>query len=143
MVDAFTQTTALFSCIEVKSTIGLHREAEFQLSVWMAASLRKKMQLARRVGQVDKSSLVEPCFAIVGHYTFVYFAYMAVEETDAVQIMGPERGLFSLCDTTTVIGIFRTLRLWRNVIKYGRDAGTEGFWGGFMGLVLERLAGDS
>ncbi|KAF9728469.1 hypothetical protein PMIN01_13602 [Paraphaeosphaeria minitans] len=60
MADAFTKTAALYSCVEVKPASGDHTEAEFQLSVWMAASLRKKMQLARRVGLVDKSSLVEP-----------------------------------------------------------------------------------
>jgi hypothetical protein len=64
MADAFTKTTALFSCVEVKPASGDHTEAEYQLSIWMAASLRKKMQLARRVGLVDKSCLVDPCFAI-------------------------------------------------------------------------------
>ncbi|KAL5371474.1 hypothetical protein DPSP01_014248 [Paraphaeosphaeria sporulosa] len=141
MADAFTKTTALFSCVEVKPASGDHTEAEYQLSVWMAASLRKKMQLARRVGLVDKSSLVEPCFAIVGHETHVYFAYVS-EERDAVHILGPEVGSLGLCETRSVSGIFRALRLWRNVIKYGKDGGSEGFWGSFMGTVLQRLAGD-
>ena len=108
----------------------------------MAASLRKKMQLARRVGLVDKSGLVEPCFAIVGHETHVYFAYMASEDRDAVHILGPEVGSLGFCETSSVSGVFRALRLWRNVIAYGRDGGSEGFWGGFMGAVLQRLAGD-
>ncbi|KAF2462694.1 uncharacterized protein BDR25DRAFT_347642 [Lindgomyces ingoldianus] len=142
MADAFTKTTALFSCIEVKPANGDHTEAEYQLSVWIAASLRKKMQLARRVGLVDKSGLVEPCFAIVGHETHVYLAYMASEERDVVHILGPEVGSLGLCETRSVSGIFRALRLWRNVIRYGRDEGNEGFWGGFMGVVLQRLAGD-
>ncbi|KAF2240179.1 hypothetical protein BU26DRAFT_573063 [Trematosphaeria pertusa] len=42
MADAFTKTTALFSCAEVKLASGDHTETEYQLSVWMAASLRKK-----------------------------------------------------------------------------------------------------
>jgi hypothetical protein len=141
--DAFTRTTALFSCVEVKPASGGRTEAGYQLSIWMAASLRKKMQLARRVGLVDKSGLVEPCFSIVGHETRIYFAFMASEETDAVQVLGPEDGLLGLCETRTVSGIFRALRLWRNVIAYGRDESSEGFWGGFMGEVLHKLAGDT
>jgi hypothetical protein len=144
MADAFTKTTALFSCVEVKPASGDHTEAKYQLSIWMAASLRKKMQLARRVGLVDKSGLVEPCFAIVGHETHVYFAYIASEERDTVNILGPEVGSLGLCETRSVSGIFRALRLWRNVIndRYGRDGGSEGFWGSYMGVVLQRLAGD-
>ncbi|KAJ6280844.1 hypothetical protein J3E71DRAFT_178870, partial [Bipolaris maydis] len=79
--DAFTKTTALFSCVEVKPAGGDHTEAEYQLSVWMAASLRNKMQLAWRVGLVDKSSLVRawcrscPCGAafrrVHMHWSFV------------------------------------------------------------------------
>ncbi|KAF2634935.1 hypothetical protein P280DRAFT_523597 [Massarina eburnea CBS 473.64] len=90
MADAFTKTTALFSCVEVKPANGDLMEAEYQLSIWMAANLRKKMQLARCAGILDKSSLVEPCFAIVGHETHIYLAYMASE--DVVRIQGPEQG---------------------------------------------------
>jgi hypothetical protein len=106
MTDSFTKTTALFSCVEVKPASGDHTEVEFQLSIWIAASLRKKAQLTRRVGQVDMSNLVEPCFAIVGHETHVYLG---------------------LCETRTVSGIFRALALWPNLIRYGRDIGSEVF----------------
>ncbi|KAF2740307.1 hypothetical protein EJ04DRAFT_572164 [Polyplosphaeria fusca] len=143
MADAFTKTTALYSCVEVKPASGDYTEAEYQLSIWMAASLRKKLQLARRVGLVDKSSLVEPCFAIMGHETHVYFAYILSEERDTVCILGPETGSLGLCETRSVSGIFRALRLWRNVIRYGRDEGNDGFWGGFMGRVLQKLIGGS
>jgi hypothetical protein len=127
MTDSFTKRTALFSCVEVKPASGDDTEAEFQLSIWIAASLRKKAQLTRRVGQVDTSNLVEPCFAIVGHETHVYFAYMASEEGDAVHILGPEAGSLGLCETRTVSGIFRALALWPNLIRYGRDIGSEVF----------------
>ncbi|KAF2834338.1 hypothetical protein M501DRAFT_1009755 [Patellaria atrata CBS 101060] len=143
MADAFTKTTALFSCVEVKPASGDYTEAAYQLSIWIAASIRKKMQLARQVGQADKSRLVEPCFAIVGHETHVYFAYMASEERETVHILGPEVGPLGFCETRSLSGIFRTLRLWRNVIRYGRDEGSEGFWGGFIGPVLQKLTGDN
>lgn len=143
MADAFTKATALFSCVEVKPASGDHTEAEYQLSIWMAASLRKKMQLARRVGLIGKDNLVEPCFAIVGHETHVYFAHIVSEEMDMVRILGPEAGSLGLCETRSVSGIFRALRLWQNVIRYGRDEGTDGFWGSFMGVVLQKLAGDA
>jgi hypothetical protein len=67
---------------------------------------------------------------------------MASEERDTVHILGLEVGSLGLCKTRSVSGIFRALRLWRNVIRYGRDGGCEGFWGGFMEVVLQRLAGD-
>jgi hypothetical protein len=37
-------------------------------------------------------------------------------------------------------GVPKQLRMWRNVIEYGFDAGLDGFWGGFLKPVLERLA---
>ena len=45
--DTFTKRTALFSGIEVKPTSGDKAEAELQISIWMAASLRKKAELAK------------------------------------------------------------------------------------------------
>lgn len=47
--DTFTKCTALFSGIEVKPTSGDKAEAELQMSIWIAASLRKKAELAKRV----------------------------------------------------------------------------------------------
>lgn len=76
---------------------------------------------------MDKSGLVEPCFSIVDHETRVYFAFVALEEKDTVQILGPEDGLLGVCETRNVSGIFRALRLWRNLIAYGRDRSSEGF----------------
>jgi hypothetical protein len=140
MSDAFSRSTALFSCVEVKPASGDRTEAEYQLGIWMASSLRKKMQLACRVGLASKENLVEPCFAIVGHETHVYLAYMG-SQGDTVHILGPELGPLGLCETGTVSGIFRTLRLWRNAIRYGRGEGSDGFWGGFMETLLQNLAG--
>jgi hypothetical protein len=45
--DTFTKRTALFSGMEVKSISGDKAEAELQISIWMAASLRKKAELAK------------------------------------------------------------------------------------------------
>lgn len=47
--DTFTKRTALFSGIEVKPPSGDMAEAELQMSIWMAASLGKKAELAKRV----------------------------------------------------------------------------------------------
>lgn len=127
----------------LKPASGDHTEAEYQLSIWMAASLQKKMQLARRVGLVDKSNLVEPCFAIVGHRMYVYFACVGSEERDTVYILGLEVGVLSLYETSSISGIFRALKFWRNVIKYGRDEGNGRFRGSFMGVLLQKLAKDA
>jgi hypothetical protein len=84
------------------------------------------MQLARRVGVVDRENLVKPCFAIVGHKTHVYLAYIAVDK-DTVHILGPEVSPLGLCETRTVSSIFRTLRLWQNTIRYRRGEGNNSF----------------
>jgi len=47
--DTFTKRTALFSGIEAKPTSGDKAEADLQISIWMAASLRKKEELAKYV----------------------------------------------------------------------------------------------
>ncbi|KAF2468393.1 uncharacterized protein BDR25DRAFT_344352 [Lindgomyces ingoldianus] len=44
--DNFTSRVALFSGIEVKPENGDHKEAELQMGIWMAGSLRKKASLA-------------------------------------------------------------------------------------------------
>ncbi|KAF1968775.1 hypothetical protein BU23DRAFT_540797 [Bimuria novae-zelandiae CBS 107.79] len=46
--DNFTARSILFSGIEVKPENGDQKEAELQMSIWMAASLRKKMELVRK-----------------------------------------------------------------------------------------------
>jgi hypothetical protein len=46
--DNFISRTLLFSGIEVKPENGDLKEAELQMGIWVAASLRKKMELAKR-----------------------------------------------------------------------------------------------
>lgn len=46
--DNFTSRTLLFSGIKVKPENGDLKEAELQMGIWVAASLRKKMELAKR-----------------------------------------------------------------------------------------------
>jgi hypothetical protein len=43
------------------------------------------MQLARCVGILDKSSLVELCFAIIRYKTHIYLAYIALEDVVRIQ----------------------------------------------------------
>lgn len=133
--DAFTKTTAVFSCIEVKPSDGDKLEAEYQLSIWMAASLRKKAKLGRRAGLPDTTCLVEPGFTVVGHELYFYIAYLESKEGEAVRILE-----FGNAATSSVSGVFKQLRMWRNVVEYGLDEGPDGFWGGFLKSVLEKLA---
>ncbi|KAF2865908.1 hypothetical protein BDV95DRAFT_612151 [Massariosphaeria phaeospora] len=44
--DTYTEAAALFTGIEVKSPSGNLQEAQLQMSIWMAASMRKKADLA-------------------------------------------------------------------------------------------------
>jgi hypothetical protein len=101
----------------------------------MAASLRKKAKLGRRAGLPNTTCLVEPGFTVVGHELYFYIAYLESEEGEAVRILE-----FGNAATSSVSGVFKQLRMWRNVIEYGLDEGPNGFWGGFLKLVLERLA---
>jgi hypothetical protein len=138
MSDAFTKTTAVFAGIEAKAANGDKSEAEYQLSIFMAGSLRKKAELARTAGVPDTTLLIEPAFVVVGHEWYFYLAYL--QPNGAVHIL--EHGS---CSTSSVSGVCKILKLLRNVIEYalegvGEDDGVVGFWGGFLGLVLERLA---
>ena len=137
--DAFTKTTALFAGIEAKPADGDKSEAEYQLSIWMAGSLRKKAELARIAGLPDTTLLIEPAFVVVGHEWYFYLVYL--QSKGAVHVL--EHGS---CSTSSVSGVFKLLRVLRNVIEYGIEGveegeGTVGFWGGFLGPVLGRLAG--
>ncbi|KAI0571336.1 hypothetical protein A1F96_08973 [Pyrenophora tritici-repentis] len=75
-LDAFTKRTALFSGFEVKPASGDHTEAELQMSIWIAASLRKKQELAQ-ITQTpfEPMKMVEPALTIVGHEHSIYYAY--------------------------------------------------------------------
>jgi hypothetical protein len=135
--DAFTKTTAVFSGIEVKPSDGDKLEAEYKLSIFLAASLRKKAQLGRRAGLSDTTCLVEPGFAVVGHEVYCYVAYIdSNEEDETVRILEFRNGT-----TNSISGVFNELRLWQNVIDYGLNEDYDGFWGGFLQPVLKRLAG--
>lgn len=41
--------------------------------------------------------------------------------------------------TSSMSGAFKQLRMWQNVIEDGPDEGRDGFWGGFLKPVLDRL----
>lgn len=108
----------------------------------MGASLRKKAELARITGLLDTAlALIEPAFVVVGHEWYFYLAYL--HSNGAVHVL--EHGS---CSTNSVLGVFKILRVLRNVVEYGLEGLEEGglkakvgYWGGFLGLVLKRLAG--
>ncbi|CCT61205.1 predicted protein [Plenodomus lingam JN3] len=144
-LDAFTKRTALFSGIEVKSASGSHTEAELQLSVWMSASLRKKEELIQAAQiPIDLTTIVEPALTIVGHDHSVYYAYpreALVSGRKGVHILGPDLDRFERLSTDSIRGIFRLIRLYGNLLKYGMDEGEDGYWGRFFRPILNKLAG--
>lgn len=146
-LDTFTRRTALFSGFEIKPASGDHTEAELQMSVWIAASLRKKQELAH-IAQFpfDPANIVEPALTVVGHEHSVYYAYPRedlMSGKSGVHILGPDLDRFELLSTDSIRGIFRLIRLYGNLLKYGMDEGKEGYWGGFLGPILNTLAGSS
>ncbi|KAJ4286960.1 hypothetical protein N0V90_012840 [Kalmusia sp. IMI 367209] len=142
-LDAFTSKTAVFSGIQVKAPYGNRSEAEYQISVFMGASLRKKAELARMAGLSNTTSaLIEPAFVVVGHDWYFYLGYLRPD--GAVHLLK-----HGSCSTTSVSEVFKILRVLRNVVEYGleglEEGGLEaeiGYWGGFLGPVLERLASE-
>jgi hypothetical protein len=146
-MDAFTKRTALFSGFEIKPASGDQTEAELQISIWSAASVRKKQELATLAQlSVEPAALVEPVFTIVGHEHHVYYCYPRdnlVSGRSGVHVLGPDLDRFERLSTDSVRGIFRLLRLYGNVLAYGIDEEDDGYWGGVLGKTLARLAGMS
>jgi hypothetical protein len=156
----------LFSGIEIKPLDGDAVEAQVQVSIWMAASLRKKAGMARCAmptkcditsldeaidvaspsdGLPDLSVLIEPGVTIIGHEHKTYYAFFSTPivsddpDSGAVSVLGPDRRL-PLLTTQSVQGIFQLARLYGNILEYGMDEGKDGFWGAFLGPVLESIA---
>lgn len=142
--DAFTRRTALFSGFEVKSSSGDKTEAELQVNIWIAAQLRKKRELAEKAQFcIDLTMMVEPAFTIVGHDHSVYYAYPrddAISGQRSTHVLGPDIDRFGRLSTESVRGVFRLLRLYGNLLRYGMDEGEDGYWGCFLGVLLDRLA---
>ena len=143
-LDTFTKRTALFSGFEVKPASGDHTEAELQMSIWIAASLRKKQELARLAQvQFEPAAMTEPAVTIVGHEHSVYYAYPRedlVSGRSGVHVLGPDRDRFERLSTDSIRGIFRLIRLYRNLLEYGMDEGEDGYWARFLEPVLNKLA---
>jgi hypothetical protein len=53
-----------------------------------------------------------------------------------VSVLGHDERL-PLLTKQTVQGIFQLARLYGNILEYGMDESGEGFWGAFLGPVLE------
>ncbi|KAF1994105.1 hypothetical protein P154DRAFT_476490 [Amniculicola lignicola CBS 123094] len=165
--DNFTSRAILFSGIEVKPENGDQKEAELQMSIWMAASLRKKMELARRafpetvVLEIDPASesgvtypttlvppsptaLLEPALTIIGHEHKIYYACPSSAAGDRdITILGPDEKFTNL-STRSVQGIFKLIKFYGGILDYGyktdeesEHEGEEGLWGQFLGRIFE------
>ena len=168
-LDNCTQRLALFSGIEVKPENGDIKEAELQVSIWMAASLRKKMELARLafpmsdlpstpddasdnantsmdkvIATVQSLHILEPAVTVIGNEHMIYYAYPSSPKGD-VTVLGPDEKFVSL-STRSVQGMFKLVRFYGRMLAWGfnREAFTNmhraGLWEAFLGPVLETLA---
>ncbi|KAF1351454.1 hypothetical protein EJ07DRAFT_159381 [Lizonia empirigonia] len=140
--DTFIKRTALFSGFEIKPASGVQTEAELQISIWSAASIRKKQELVRYAKlALNPAALVEPMFTIVGHEHHVYYCYPRdnlVAIRSGVHVLGPDSFRFERLSTDSVRGIFRLLRLYGDVLGYGANEEEDGYWGGVLGKTLNR-----
>lgn len=167
--DVCTQRLALFSGIEVKPENGDAKEAELQIGIWMAASLRKKMELARLAFPTSdllltpedtadnatistekglttsrSAHLLEPAITIIGNEHKIYYAYPSSLKGD-VTVLGPDEK-FAHLSTRSVQGIFKLVRFYGRMLAWGvnEEATTNmqeaGLWDAFLSPVLETLA---
>ncbi|RMZ71957.1 ribonuclease h [Pyrenophora seminiperda CCB06] len=147
-MDNFTSRAVLFSGIEVKPENGDRNEAELQMGIWMAASLRKKMELARGafIGTPGSGSESNSTFA-VGHdsneiqnpnineddpsvtallepaLTIIgheHNIYYAypTSATGDITILGPDEKFGNL-STRSVQGIFKLISFYATILDYG------------------------
>lgn len=66
---------------------------------------------------------------------------MLVQGRSGVHVLGPDLDRFERLSTDSVRGVFRLLRLYRNVLAYGVDDRENKYWGESFGKTLTRLAG--
>jgi len=141
-LDPFTKRTAAFSNFEIKNPDGHTMEAQLQMSVGIAASLRKKQELAHAARvPFEPATMVEPAIVIVGHIHSVYYAYpQHTLASGGVHVLGPDTTRFGMLSTDSIRGIFQLVRMYGNILEYGMDEQDTGYWGRFLGPVLEALA---
>ncbi|KAF2820937.1 hypothetical protein CC86DRAFT_113311 [Ophiobolus disseminans] len=90
----------------------------------------------------DLSALIEPGVTIIGPEHKVYYGFLSTPVVSdnpgsgTVSVLGHDERL-PLLMTQTVQGIFQLARLCGDILEYGMDEGVEGFWGAFLGPVLE------
>lgn len=146
--DNFTSRAILFSGIEVKPENGDQKEAELQMGIWMAASLRKKMELAKKaslgtsVSETEPVSDLEVCHDLYetsdtgidqGHPSLAgllepsltiigheHKIYYAYPSSAAgdVTILGPDEKFTNL-STRSVQGIFKLISFYGIILDYG------------------------
>jgi hypothetical protein len=142
-LDTFIKRTALYSGVEVKPASDDHTEAELQMNIWIAASLRNKKRLAQIAqAAVEPTTMVEPVFTIVGHEHSVYYVYprkYAECLKSSIHVLGPDLDRFERLSTDSIRGVFRLLKFYGNVLQYGMDESIDGYWGGFVKPIFEKL----
>lgn len=124
------------------------------MGIWMAASLRKKMELARKAfeasvsesepasnsafgggSNVAKSSyidaddpsitaLLEPALTTIGHEHKIYYAYPS-SATGDIAILGPDEKFTNL-STRSIQGIFKLISFYATILDYGYRAEVDG-----------------
>ncbi|KAF2254344.1 hypothetical protein BU26DRAFT_136771 [Trematosphaeria pertusa] len=149
--DNFTSRAFLFSGIEVKPENGNQKEAELQMGIWMAASLRKKMELARRASfgipvsesesasnsgvshdsneiknpdnNADDPSITALLEPALTIIGHEHKIYYAYPSsaTGDITILGPDEKFTNL-STRSVQGIFKLISFYATILDYGYRA---------------------
>lgn len=131
--------TALCSAVSVLAPHDNFAVAEDEVKTWMVANFRRKLQSAHAAGRHDTNGLVEPCIITHGEQLHVYLAYTDPAAEHGAKVVRLESEGFELCHTSDEAGVWRILRLFRNLFVYAIDEGPGGYMGGFLRVILERL----
>ena len=108
--DAYSKKVAFFAGGEVKHTNGDRMEAEYQLSVFTAASLRKKAQLAQEAEMAEAiANLVEPGSTVVGRGWNFYVGYRERGDEEVLHIL--DLGIGNCSSGSIISGLYRLVKV--------------------------------
>ncbi|KAI9035299.1 uncharacterized protein KD926_003772 [Aspergillus affinis] len=120
--DPFTKRIAIFSGVEVKQSNGGKVEALAQLSIWLAASLEKLLQISSLGERGNEHFTLLPTvgWTVIGHDWHLYIVFRGLfEGQDRIYIDGPIESVAA--STRSYYGIFKLMDLVHRASKYAEE----------------------
>lgn len=118
-------------------------EAELQLGLWAAASLRRKQHILH-LAQVptDAQQIVEPMVVMVGAHHHLYYCLSGEgAQWFSKSTLVLQSNLLEEVNTWTVRGVFQLAKFYGSVLQYGTSQVEDGFHNRFINNIVQGLAG--